>query len=425
MSNNLLVIPLEFKDKIEEKEQSVIKKTIKEYEEFYIEKDSLEKFKVYIQKNLPKTVAFFKSNITTDSDFVRALKSLNQETKIILVDPQISNLKLYINKEKELYDEVYQLLENSSAIEVSNCRIADLLVVPSNEDKELLSKKISEKFINTYDEVLKNNIEFAQKNKYLVSIIMLTYNQLEDTKICVESLFKHTTDVNYELIFVDNGSTKDDTKTYLETLQKEHKNIKTIFNEENLGFACANNQGIEEAEGEYVLLLNNDVILTDGWLSRMLDIAESDERIGVVAPCTNHASGRQVVTFGGTEKDDEGIQQFAKNLLLKYAGKRISVGRIIGFCMLIKREVLFKVGVLDELFGPGGYEDYDYCMRVKREGYNIIIALDTFIFHIGGKGYSSNNMDYMNLRFKNIELLIDKWTRNMLEVMEKLPDGMK
>ncbi len=234
MSNNLLVIPLEFKDKIEEKEQSVIKKTIKEYEEFYIEKDSLEKFKVYIQKNLPKTVAFFKSNITTDSDFVRALKSLNQETKIILIDPQISNLKLYINKEKELYDEVYQLLENSSAIEVSNCRIADLLVVPSNEDKELLSKKISEKFINTYDEVLENNIEFAQKNKYLVSIIMLTYNQLEDTKICVESLFKHTTDVNYELIFVDNGSTKDDTKTYLETLQKEHKNIKTIFNEEKI-----------------------------------------------------------------------------------------------------------------------------------------------------------------------------------------------
>jgi hypothetical protein len=64
-------------------------------------------------------------------------------------------------------------------------------------------------------------------------------------------------------------------------------------------------------------------------------------------------------------------------------------------------------------------------MRVKQEGYNIIIALDTFIFHIGGKGYSSNNMDYMSLRFKNIELLIDKWTRNILEIMEKLPDGMK
>ena len=116
MSNNLLVVPLEFKDKIEKKEQSVIKKLIKEYEEFYIEKDSLENFKAYIQKNLPKTVSFFKSNITTDSDFIRALKSLSQETKIILVSPQISNLKEYISKERELYDEVYQLLETSSVI---------------------------------------------------------------------------------------------------------------------------------------------------------------------------------------------------------------------------------------------------------------------------------------------------------------------
>lgn len=210
----------------------------------------------------------------------------------------------------------------------------------------------------------------------------------------------------------------------MEALKKEHKNIKTIYNEENLGFACANNQGIEISEGEYVLLLNNDVILTDGWLSRMINVAESDDRIGIVAPCTNHASGRQVVTFNGTEENDEEIQDFAKNTLLKNAGNWISVSRVIGFCMLIKRDVIFKVGVLDEMFGPGGYEDYDYCMRVKQANYDIVIALDTFVFHIGGKGYSSNDMNYISLRSKNIELLIEKWTRNILEIMEKLPDGM-
>ena len=64
-------------------------------------------------------------------------------------------------------------------------------------------------------------------------------------------------------------------------------------------------------------------------------------------------------------------------------------------------------------------------MRIKHEKYDIVIATDTFIFHIGGKGYSSNNMNYSDLRRKNIELLIDKWTRNMLEIMEKLPDGMQ
>ena len=423
MAENLVVVPIKLKEKIDSKDKNIIDKIVKKQEIFYSAEDTIEEFKTLIANNSPKTVVFFKSDIITDYKFIRALKALSQESKIVLVDPQLSNTKLFVNKEKDIYDVVYQLLDKASSMEISNCKIADLIVVPSKEDKDLLSNiKISAK---AYDEISEKDIKFIQKNKYLVSIVMLTYNQLEDTKLCVESLFKHTTDVNYELIFVDNGSTKDDTISYLDGLKKEHKNIKTIYNKENLGFACANNQGIEISEGEYVLLLNNDVILTDGWLSRMIQVAESDDKIGVVAPCTNHASGRQVVTFSGTEEDDEGIQKFAKEVLLKKAGNWISVSRIIGFCMLIKREVLFKVGVLDEMFGPGGYEDYDYSMRVKHENYDIVIAMDTFIFHIGGKGYSSNNMDYMNLRSKNIELLIDKWTRNVLEIMEKLPDGMQ
>ena len=423
MAENLVVVPIKLKEKIDSKDKNIIDKIVKKQEIFYSAEDTIEEFKTLIANNSPKTVVFFKSDIITDYKFIRALKALSQESKIVLVDPQLSNTKLFVNKEKDIYDVVYQLLDKASSMEISNCKIADLIVVPSKEDKELLSNiKLS---VKSYDEISEKDIKFIQKNKYLVSIVMLTYNQLEDTKLCVESLFKHTTDVNYELIFVDNGSTKDDTISYLDGLKKEHKNIKTIYNKENLGFACANHQGIEISEGEYVLLLNNDVILTDGWLSRMIQVAESDDKIGVVAPCTNHASGRQVVTFSGTEEDDEGIQKFAKEVLLKKAGNWISVSRIIGFCMLIKREVLFKVGVLDEMFGPGGYEDYDYSMRVKHENYDIVIAMDTFIFHIGGKGYSSNNMDYMNLRSKNIELLIDKWTRNVLEIMEKLPDGMQ
>jgi len=423
MAENLVIVPIKFKEKIDSKDKNIIDKIAKKQDVFYSSEDTIEEFKTLVVNTSPKLVVFLKSDIITDYKFIRALKSLSQESKIVLLDPQLSNFKLFVNKEKDIYDVVYQLLEKSSSMEISNCKIADLVVVPSKEDKDLLSK--SKIPVKAYDEISEKDINFAQKKKYLVSIVMLTYNQLEDTKLCVESLFKHTTDVNYELIFVDNGSTKDDTISYLDGLKKEHKNIKTIYNKENLGFACANNQGIEISEGEYVLLLNNDVILTDGWLSRMIQVAESDDKIGVVAPCTNHASGRQVVTFSGTEEDDEGIQKFAKEVLLKKAGNWISVSRIIGFCMLIKREVLFKVGVLDEMFGPGGYEDYDYSMRVKHENYDIVIAMDTFIFHIGGKGYSSNNMDYMNLRSKNIELLIDKWTRNVLEIMEKLPDGMQ
>lgn len=425
MSDQLLILPVECKDDINKEHKLIIDKVISNYDVFYVDNNSYDLLKKYLSENKFSNIVYAYTNVIRDYKNLRALKSLNLKSKLILLYPQISDTKLFSLTEKNIYDPVYQLLEKSSDMEISSCQLADAIIVYSQEDKDLLINKLNKNIVvERTEDVLNNGISFAQKEKYLVSIIMLTYNQLEDTKICVESLFKYTQGINFELIFVDNGSTKDNTKEYLESLKAQHSNIKTIYNKENLGFACANNQGIEASEGDYVLLLNNDVILSDDWLDKMLLVLQSDNKAGLVAPCTNHASGRQKVLFDATAEDDELIQKYAKDTLVKKAGSWINVDRVIGFCMLIKREVLFKVGVLDEMFGPGGYEDYDYCMRVRQAGYDIIVAEDTFIFHIGGKGYSSNNMDYMKLRDRNIELLIDKWTRQSIKIMEKLPDGM-
>lgn len=425
MSNQLLVLPVECKDNINKDHKPIIDKIISNYDIFYVDNDSYVQLKKYLSEKNFDNVVYAYPNIIRDYKNLRAIKSLNLKSKMVLLYPQISNTKLFSLTEKNIYDPVYQLLEKSSDMEINSCQLADAIIIYSQEEKDLMFNKLNKNVVvEKASDVLNNGISFKEKEKYLVSIVMLTYNQLEDTKICVESLYKHTQGINFELIFVDNGSTKDNTKEYLESLKTQYSNIKTIYNKENLGFACANNQGIEASEGDYVLLLNNDVILSDGWLDKMLLVLQSNSKVGLVAPCTNHASGRQKVVFDATAEDDDLIQQYAKETLLKKAGSWISVDRVIGFCMLIKREVLFKVGVLDEMFGPGGYEDYDYCMRVRQAGYSIVIAEDTFIFHIGGKGYSSNNMDYMELRNKNIELLIDKWTRQSIKIMEKLPDGM-
>lgn len=425
MSNQLLVLPIECKDNVNKEHSLIINKIISDYEVFYVDNNSYISFKKYLSEKNFEIVIYAYANIIRDYKILRAIKSLNLKSKLVLLYPQISNTKLFDLVERNIYDPVYQLLEKSSDMEINCCQLADAVIIHSEEDKKLLVGKLNKDIvIEKAEDVLNNGISFREKSKYLVSIVMLSYNQLDDTKVCVESLFKHTQGINFELIFVDNGSTKDNTKEYLESLKAKYSNIKTIYNEENLGFACANNQGIEISEGDYVLLLNNDVILSDGWLDKLLLVLQSNNKAGLVVPCTNHASGRQKVVFEATADDDELIQKYAKDTLFKMAGSWINVDRVIGFCMLIKREVLFKVGVLDEMFGPGGYEDYDYCMRVRQAGYNIVVAEDTFIFHIGGKGYSSNNMDYMELRNKNIELLIDKWTRQSIKIMEKLPDGM-
>lgn len=424
MSNNLLIIPERFKSNIDKKHSKCFDKILDKHDVFYFDNVAFDALKTQLTANSYEIIVCAYAGLTEDYRLLRIIKSLTPTSKLVSFMPEISNIKEYLKQNGSIYDEVSKLLEKAGGMEISNCRLADAIVFENAEDAGVIEKEVLDIPIQTAEGVAAKGIIFKDNPKYLVSIVILTYNQLDDTKICVESLMKHTADVNYELIFVDNGSTKDDTKTYLEDLKSKYSNVKVILNETNLGFACANNQGIEISEGEYVLLLNNDVILTDGWLSRMLLIAESDKKIGIVGPCTNHASGRQVVVFDGSADDDEAIQKFSKEILQKNAGFWFSVNRIIGFCVLIKREVLFNVGVLDEMFGPGGYEDFDYCMRVKQAGYKIVIAGDTFIYHVGGKGYSANNMNYNVLRTKNIELLIDKWTKNVLEIMEKLPDGM-
>lgn len=206
MLENLLVIPSKFKDKLDPKEKSVIEKISNKNEVFYSDEKYIEEFKSFVLEQLPKIAFFYKSDIITDYKHIRILKSLSQNTKIVLLDPQLTNLQLISNREQQIYDPVYELLYKSSSMEISNCKISDLVALSSEQDKELLSNKIN--YVKTYDEILKEDFKFKQEKKYLVSVVMLTYNQLEDTKTCVESLFKHTADVNYELIFVDNGSTK-------------------------------------------------------------------------------------------------------------------------------------------------------------------------------------------------------------------------
>ena len=110
----------------------------------------------------------------------------------------------------------------------------------------------------------------------LTSIIIVTFNQLEYTRRCVESI-QRLTDEPYELIFVDNGSS-DGTVAYLKSLA----GATVIENTDNRGFPAAVNQGIAAAKGSRILLLNNDTIVTTGWLRRMLAALDSDPKIGLV-----------------------------------------------------------------------------------------------------------------------------------------------
>ncbi len=208
------------------------------------------------------------------------------------------------------------------------------------------------------------------------SIIIPTYNQAEYLRQCIDSIADHT-DLPYEIIVIDNAST-DGTADYLESVRGivRHRILPT-----NLGFAAAVNRGLMMAKGSTVVLLNNDTLVTDRWLDNMLRCLMSDERIGMVGPVTNY--------IGGTQQIDVPYKSMQE--MFAYASERnqsnpsswMKTDRLVGFCLLFRRELWERTGYLDEGFRFGNFEDDDYNVRVRLQGYRLVIAQDAFIHHHG------------------------------------------
>lgn len=241
--------------------------------------------------------------------------------------------------------------------------------------------------------------------RFLTSLILLTRNNLEYTKLCLESIRKYTPEP-HEIIVVDNGST-DGTVEYLQ----EQPDVKLIENGYNLGFALGNNRGLREAKGEYIVFLNNDVVVTEGWLTRLLVCAREDDEVGAVGPRSNYVVGPQLVPNVPYGDNLEAMQEFARAWSLEHAGRWDSVPRVIGFCMLVKRAVIEKIGGFDPIFGTGNFEDDDFCLRLQLAGFTIKITHDVFVHHFGSKTFQSERIGYRTLLIRrNWELFKKKWS---------------
>jgi GT2 family glycosyltransferase len=182
-----------------------------------------------------------------------------------------------------------------------------------------------------------------------------------------------------------------------------------IKNSANVGFPSAANQGINNSLGDYVLLLNNDTVVTENWLERMLEIAESEDKIGIVGPISNEVSGLQIDKTA-SYKDMHEMHSYAKKIAQKNAGVTLNFPRVAFLCTLIKKEVVEKIGGLDERFTPGNYEDDDFCLRAQLAGFKTVIAKDVFIHHYGSKSFKADGENKYAERLEiNKQKFIGKW----------------
>lgn len=243
------------------------------------------------------------------------------------------------------------------------------------------------------------------------SIVILTCNQFDMTRNCLESIAKNTPEA-HEVIVVDNGST-DETLSYLEGLGDR---ITLIVNDRNLGFARGCNQGTEAATGDAVLYLNNDTVLPPGWLAPMLRVLWSEEDIGMAGPVTNYASGHQKIPVPYTRIED--MEAYALHHRSVHAGSVTEVRRLIGFCLLVKRSVLDEIGGFDERFGFGNYEDDDLCLRAIRSGYRLMLVHEAFIHHIGHASMGQMNSAALDaLLAENADKARRKWGATIYDLI--------
>ncbi|WP_426448794.1 glycosyltransferase family 2 protein [Paenibacillus sp. S-38] len=234
------------------------------------------------------------------------------------------------------------------------------------------------------------------------SIIIPTYNQVKLLKDCIESIRQFTPEL-HEIIVIDNAST-DGTAEYLHAMRGQ---LRYRINAENIGFAGGVNQGLRMARGSTLLLLNNDTVVTRGWLGNLLRCLHSDERIGLVGPMTNYISGEQLEPVSYTSVEE--MHRFAKGYNVPDESRWKRTTRITGFCLLLRRQVFDRLGYFDEGFEKGNCEDDDFCLRVRLLGHELVIAGDTFIHHVGSVSVKALGDEQGEVYGRNQDYYGRKW----------------
>jgi GT2 family glycosyltransferase len=241
------------------------------------------------------------------------------------------------------------------------------------------------------------------------SIVVVTYDNLVFTRLCLASVLANTAADDFELIVVDNGS-KDGTPGYLALLSERHARVRAVLNGTNRGFAAACNQGLALADGDDLVLLNNDTLVPPGWLQRLRRHLRNPE-VGLVGPVTNRI---------GTESEIDADYEtwgeflaFAEQLGTAQAGRWLEIGTPAMFCLAMRRQTYLQLGPLDERYELGLLEDDDYADRARCAGYQLRCVEDTIVHHFGEASFGKlvPSGEHARILAANKERYREKWGR--------------
>ena len=337
------------------------------------------------------TLPFRMNSLTRAVDPVKVYEYLSQGKAVVSTPlPELSPL--------------YELLYFADGADKFASQIDKAL---GERDEKLVAQRVEFAARNTWASRVKVLDEAIRATFPPVSILVVTYNTREYLGPFLDSIRRNTSYPSYEVIVIDNHST-DGSAEDLQRYARNDPRIRVECLDINLGFAGGNNFAARMAKGEYLVLLNPDVIVTAGWLERLLSPVEKDAAIGVVAPITNFSGNETKVNT--SYRSLEAMEDFAFECGNINRGKTIDLDVIPLLCGLTPRKVWEEVGELDESFEVGTFEDDDFSLRVRKAGYRIVTAEDCFIHHFGNGSFGKLESEDFNRIFeRNKRRFESKW----------------
>lgn len=242
------------------------------------------------------------------------------------------------------------------------------------------------------------------------SVVVVTYDGLPFTRLCLETVLAHGGEADFELVVVDNGSS-DGTPEYLTRLSRSDARVRVLLNGRNAGFAVACNQGLGLAAGDHLVLLNNDTLVPPNWLARLASHLRNPE-VGLVGPVTNRIGNEAEVETDYRTWGD--YLQFAARRAEKHEGDWLELRSPAMFCLAMRRQTYVHLGGLDERYEVGLLEDDDYADRAREAGYELRCIEDLVVHHFGEASFGRlvTDGEYSRILRANQQRYAEKWGRD-------------
>lgn len=216
------------------------------------------------------------------------------------------------------------------------------------------------------------------------SVVIPCHNRVDLTRACLQSLQHQVSAPELEILVVDNGS-RDATGTL------SGPAVRVLSLRENRGFAAGVNHGLRHARGDTVLVLNNDTQLADNVLCELHQALARDQAIAAAGAMSNEVKGHAQLEVGRRGESAAGRRQIADER--RTAPRLQDVTTLSGLCLLLRRTALDAVGLFDERFGHGNFEDDDLCLRLRLHGHRLVLAQRAFVHHEGHATFSALGLD--------------------------------